>query len=375
MKRHKHLFDDIISFENLLRAAEKAQKGKRFTPATAQFNHRLESELLQLQEELQTQTYRPGRYKEFYINDPKRRMISAAPYRDRVVHHALCNVIEPIFERTFIHDSYACRKGKGTHAAANRLQQFMQSNRYALKCDVRQYFPSIDHSILLDAIARKIKCPRTLWLVETIIAHSSSLAPCGRQDTVYFADDDLFTPHTRRKGIPIGNQTSQFFANVYLNGFDHWMKEFPVGATLCGSPETLGLAETHRPYLRYVDDFVVLGDDKRRLHEVKEQVGEYLVSLRLRLHPTKCQVSLVRDGIEFLGYRVFPTHRRLRADNPRRYGRRLRSLRQRYATREIELNDVRRSVHAWIGHAQHADTKRLRADVFRSAVFCRGQTA
>jgi retron-type reverse transcriptase len=361
MKRYGNLYDEICSFENLWRAARKAQRGKRFQPNVARFNYGLERELVQLREELLTQTYRPGDYHEFFIYEPKQRLISAAPYRDRVAHHALCNVIEPIFERTFISDSYACRKGKGTHAAVNRLQQFMQSNRYALKCDVRQYFPSIDHALLLDAIKRKIKCRRTLWLVETIISHGS-LAPCGRQEIVYFAGDDLFTPHARRKGIPIGNQTSQFFANVYLNGFDHWMTE----------TDTHINAHKGLDYLRYVDDFVILGNDKQRLHEVKEQAGEYLAGLRLRLHPTKCQVSLVRDGIEFLGYRVFPTHRRLRADNPRRYGRRLRLLRKCYAARDIDLSDVSRSIHAWIGHAQHADTKRLRADVFRAAVFCRG---
>ena len=188
MKRHKHLFEQIASFENLLRAARKAQRGKRFRPATAAFNHRLESEVLRLQDELRGGTYQPGAYTEFYINDPKRRLISAAPYRDRVVHHALCQVIEPLFERTFIHDSYACRPCsvgfqpailpgtagaaaraagwkptlravKGTHAAVDRLTRFMQGNDYALKCDLRRYFPSVDNNGFRCALSRPDPSP------------------------------------------------------------------------------------------------------------------------------------------------------------------------------------------------------------------------
>jgi len=353
MKRHKHLFDDITAFENLLRAAEKAQKGKRFTPATAQFNHRLESELLQLQEELQTQTYRLGRYKEFYINDPKPRMISAAPYRDRVVHHALCNVIEPIFERTFIYDSYACRKGKGTHAGVDRLTRFMQTNDYALKCDIKKYFPSIDHEILKGLIRRKIGCARTLWLIDLIIDGSNP------QEEVpdYFAGDDLFAPSQRRKGIPIGNQTSQFFANVYLNGFDHFVKE------------ELGC----RHYVRYVDDFATLGDDKGWLWEVKAAIEEYLETrLRLRLHPKKQWVLPVTDGVDFLGYRVFPTHRRVRRSSGWRFARRLKRMQEQYRKGTIDLAKVRQRIASWLGHAAHADTYGLRSALLGSAVFSRG---
>jgi retron-type reverse transcriptase len=352
MKRHKHLFDAIISFENLLRAAEKAQKGKRFEPAVLQFNHNLEGELGRLREELLSQTYRPGRYKEFYIQDPKRRLISAAPYRDRVVHHALCNVIEPIFERTFIHDSYACRKGKGTHAGVDRLTKFMQSNHYALKCDIKKYFPSIDHAILKDLIRRKIGCARTLWLIDLIIDGSNP----QEEVSDYFAGDDLLTPTQRRKGIPIGNQTSQFFANVYLNGFDHLVKE------------ELGC----RCYVRYVDDFVTLGNDKGWLWEMREAMDDYLQRhLRVRLHPKKQWVFPVTEGVEFLGYRVFPTHRRLCRDNGVRFQRRLRRLQHEYRIRQKTLTEVRQSIVSWIGHAAHADTYGLRSALLSHAVFSR----
>ena len=152
MKTYKNIFEKIISFENLLIASQKAQKGKRFKDSTACFNLELEKELLRLQNELTRMTYRHGSYQDFFIYDPKRRLISAAPYCDRVVHHALCNIIEPIFDAAFIYDSYACRKGKGAHAAVDRYSEFAQKNKYVLKCDIRKYFQSIDQEILLDIV-------------------------------------------------------------------------------------------------------------------------------------------------------------------------------------------------------------------------------
>ena len=201
MKTHNHLFDQICSFKNLLAASRKAQMGKRFQEEVARFNFHLEPELYRLQEELQTQTYRPGPYHEFYIHEPKRRLISAAPYRDRVVHHALCNVIEPIFDRTFIYDSYACRKNRGTHKAVDRFTAFCRKNRYGLKCDIKKYFPSIDHELLKATFRRKIRDSRTLWLTDLIVDSSNP------QEHIleYFEGDDLLTPLNRRCGIPIGN--------------------------------------------------------------------------------------------------------------------------------------------------------------------------
>ena len=160
MKTAKNLFLKICSFENLLLASRKAQKGKRFTNGTARFNVNLENEIIRLREELLSKTYKPGAYASFYIYEPKKRMISAAPYRDRVVHHAICNVIEPIFERSFIHDSYANRKGKGTHKAVLRYQEFSKKCRYALKCDIQKYFASIDHQRLKKKSGKKYGMPK-----------------------------------------------------------------------------------------------------------------------------------------------------------------------------------------------------------------------
>lgn len=198
MKRHGHLWDKVISFEGLLRAAERARKGKRFRPAVASFHFHLEPELLALHQELATKRYRPGAYRTFFIQEPKPRQISAAPYRDRVVHHALVNVLEPLYEPTFIHDSYACRKGKGTHAAVKRCQQFARRFRYVLKADIQKFFPSLDHECLKALVARKVKDSDVLWLVSQIIDHSNP------QEEVqnWFPGDDLFTSGERRRGHP-----------------------------------------------------------------------------------------------------------------------------------------------------------------------------
>ena len=351
MKTHNHLFQQIYSFENLFNASRKAQRGKRFQDEVARFNFHLERELYRLQEELQTQAYRPGAYHEFYIYEPKLRKISAAPYRDRVVHHALCNVIEPIFDRAFIFDSYACRKGKGTHKAVNRFTEFCRKNRYVLKCDIKKYFPSIDRDILKAVFRRKIRDVQTLWLMDLIVDSSNP------QEHVleYFEGDDLLTPLNRKRGIPIGNLTSQFFANVYLNSFDHFVKE----ALKC------------RHYIRYVDDFVVLDSAKERLHQVKAEMEGYLSKLRLKLHRDKCQIFPIKEGTNFLGYQVFPRHRRLPKSSVTRARRRFKRLQRDYSTGKISWYDVNQSVQSWLGHVQHADTYGLRRAIFSEVRFRR----
>ena len=352
MIRHKNLFTQVYAFENLLQAARQAQRGKRFLPATLAFNHRIETELLRLQRELQTGTYRPGPFRSFTIRDPKPRLISAAPYRDRVVHHALCNIIEPIYERCFIFDSYACRKNKGSHAAVNRCSQFMQGADYALKCDIRKYFASVDHAILKQLLRRKIGCTPTLTLIDLLIDHRIPLEPAND----YFAGDDLFTPLTRQRGLPIGNQTSQFFANVYLDPLDHFVKE-EMGC---------------RRYTRYVDDFVVLDDDKANLWRLRDSISQFLQEcLRLHLHPRKQTVTPVTQGIDFLGYRVYPRHRLLRRASGYRFQRNLRQMALQYRAGEIDVKKVKHRVASWIGHAAHADTYGLRAALFESVSFSR----
>lgn len=351
MKRFGKLYEQITSFENLYLASKKARKGKRLNNNVMRFEENLESELIKIQEELLCKTYLPGRYKEFTIYERKKRKISAAPYRDRVVHHALCNIIEPIFEKTFISDSYACRKGRGTHKAVDRFTEFCRKNNYVLKMDIRKYFPSIDHEILFEKIKRKIKCKDTLWLAKTIIDSSNPQEPVYD----YFPGDDLFDPFRRRKGIPIGNLTSQFFANIYLNDLDHYIKE----ELKC------------KFYIRYVDDLVVFDNDKIRLWQVKDQIKKFLLKDRLKVHHTKTFVSPVAIGIDYMGYKVFPTHRRMRKDTSMRFIRNLQKMKRFYKLGLIGWDKINASVQSWLGHAKHADTYGLRRSIFMKVGFVR----
>lgn len=202
------MFAALTSWENLLLAVRKASKGKRGRVPSAAFEYRLEDNLLALQHELRTQTYQPGGYASFVIHEPKRRLISAAPFRDRVVHHALCNLIEPIFERSFIADSYANRVGKGTHRALDRCQQFARRYRYVLQCDVRQFFPSLDHAVLRQTLWRKVADPQVRWLIDQILASGAGVLQ-EEYEMVWFPGDDLLAA-ARARGLPIGNLTSQF---------------------------------------------------------------------------------------------------------------------------------------------------------------------
>ncbi|MEC4815117.1 MAG: RNA-directed DNA polymerase [Scytonema sp. PMC 1069.18] len=352
MKRHGNLWSQVIDFENLLEAARQAQKGKRFQKNVLKFNYNLEQELLQIRKELEEKTYQPGDYTTFQIVEPKRRMISAAPYRDRVVHHALYNIVAPLFEQTFIDDSYANRVGFGTHRALRRFTGFSRSSYYVLQCDIRKYFPSIDHEILKTLLRRKLKCKHTLWLIDTIIDSSNE------QESVldHFPGDDLLAPLQRRRGLPIGNLTSQFFANIYLNGFDHFVKE-QIKA---------------RKYVRYVDDFALFSDDWGFLAEARVAIEEYLAGLRLRIHPVKSQLFETRYGASFLGFRVLSDRIRVRTENLRRARRRLRRMQREYAQGKIGCKEVSQSIQSWVAHLEHGDTWRLREQIFANLVFTRG---
>ncbi|MBP8954514.1 MAG: RNA-dependent DNA polymerase [Armatimonadetes bacterium] len=349
MKRAKNLYPHVWDFANLLLAAHKALRGKRRKSTPARFSLDLEKELCALEDELRGKTYTPGPYHEFEVLDPKRRLVSAAPFRDRVVHHALCNVIEPLFEPSFIFDSYACRKGKGTHAAADRATRFARASKYVLQCDVSDYFASIDHEILLGLLGRKIGCADTLWLIERIIGSGG-----GRVSApVYYPGDSLFAPYERRRGLPLGNQTSQFFANVYLNRVDHIAKE------------ELGL----RRYIRYVDDMVMFGDEKEELWGALAGLEAGLSGLRLHLNPRKTRLQPVELGFSFMGYRIFPDHRRLKKENGFRFRRRLHRMAEEYRIGERAMEEINPSVQSWIGHASHADTWGLRRRIFGEVAF------
>jgi RNA-directed DNA polymerase len=350
MKTYKQLYPRIYEFENLYWAFRKARRGKRGRPDVAAFEFNLELELPRLQEELADETYRPGAYRHFTLYERKPRRISAAPFRDRVVHHALCNVIEPIWEARFIHDSYACRVGKGTHAALDRCTYFARRYPFVLRGDIVGFFPSVDHATLYDLLARRVACPPTLRLIHLIIASGAGIHADG-WDMQWFPGDDLFAV-ARPRGLPIGNQTSQFWANVYLHELDQFVKQ----TLRCEA------------YLRYCDDLALFAGDKPTLHRWRREIENFLVLLRLRLHPLKSTVYPVTNGVPFLGFLVFPDHRRLRRDNGVYFERRLKRMLAAYAAGVVSREEMEASVRGWIAHAAHGDTWRLRWSILRRFV-------
>jgi RNA-directed DNA polymerase len=287
MKRTGYLFDQICSFANLHEAYRKAIRGSGKTEEACRFSFYLEKELLQLKRELECDDYRPAPYRYFQIFDPKERTISVAPFRDRVVHHALVRGIEPIFERTFIFDSYATRKGKGSHAAVKRAQEFLKKYPWYLKLDVEKYFDGIDHEILMELISRKIKDSKVMALARQVIANS-----------------DRSRGLLEGKGLPIGNLTSQFFANVYLDPLDHFIKE------------KLGI----KGYVRYMDDLVIFSESKDDLKRIFQAVKTMLSDgLKLHLKDKATLLNSRMHGLPFLGFRIFPKMIRIRKENIRRF--------------------------------------------------------
>jgi hypothetical protein len=256
-------------------------------------------------------------------------------------------VVEPIFERRFIHDSYACRREKGTHKALDRCTHFARRFRYVLKCDVAKFFPSVDHEILLELLGRVIRDPEVMTLARKIVRSGQGILD-DEGLRVWFAGDDLFAV-LRPKGLPIGNLTSQFWGNVYMNELDQFVKR-DVGVP---------------GYLRYADDFLLFGQSKVDLWALRTSVIDKLAELRLKPNAKSFRIFPVTEGIEFLGFRVYPDHRRLLAENVRRARRRMRYLARQFAARRIDAARVAASIQAWVAHAKHGDTWGLRRAVVR----------
>lgn len=346
MKRYKQLYPNLCTFSNLHLAYLNARKSKRYRPDVATFTLNLDKELCVLHDELITEVWVSGGYRSFTVHDPKRRKISAAPFRDRVVHHALINIINPIYERIFIHDTYANRVGKGTHKALDRCTHYMRRFKYVLQCDIQQFFPAIDHAILKDILSRKIADEAVLRLCGKIIDSGAGILT-EQYDMRYFDGDDLLAVN-RPRGLPIGNLTSQFWANVYLNEFDHFVKR----QLKC------------KGYVRYVDDFLLFSDDKKQLHDWRDAIITYLVGLRLTIHENRAHPCPVEQGIPFLGFTVYPTHRRLKKTKGIAYQHHLRILWNQFKMGKITREQGRSSVMAWIGHVSNGDTWNLQRKMF-----------
>ncbi|MFH1073267.1 MAG: reverse transcriptase domain-containing protein [Nanoarchaeota archaeon] len=332
MKTYGHLWDGLCSYENLEIAYKKARKHKTKKQYVLEFEKNLEENLLQLRAELRSQAYQPAPLKTFILRDPKTRKISKSEFRDRIVHHALCNVIEPIFDARFIHDSYANRKGKGVLKAIQRFDCFKRKvtknntkNTFVLKADIKHYFDRVDHVVLISMLKKRIVDEKALWLIETILENYRS--------------------EISQKGMPIGNLTSQFFANVYLNELDQYVKNQLKA----------------KYYLRYVDDFVILGNSRRMLEEHKQHINDFLKkNLKLELHPDKSQVRPIQRGIMFLGFRLFSHHSLLKKNNIRQMNNRLLFFPQLFKNSVLSYDEIYASFEGWLAYASQGNTHRLR---------------
>lgn len=314
VKKYKNLIDKITDMNNIREAYRKTAKGKKYTYGYLEFKEYDEVNLKLIQEELSDRAYKIGDYREFTIYEPKPRLISALEFKDRLVQHALCNVIAPIFEKGFMPNSFACREGKGTHAGVAYIQSRLRHSnpKYFLKTDYSKFFPSVNRAILHDMIERKLSCEATLEIIREIIP-------------------------TTGKGIPIGSLTSQLFANVYGNPADRFI-HFELG-----KPE----------WARYMDDIVILGNNKEELFNCFEKLNVFSAE-KLDLKIGKWNVSPTTKGINFLGYRIWDTHKLLRKDSVLRAKRKIK-----YYTEHNETEKLNKFIASWSGHAQWADTHNL----------------
>ncbi|MBI2666886.1 hypothetical protein HYX13_04700 [Candidatus Woesearchaeota archaeon] len=325
------LWESLCSSDNLLLAFRKASKGKTTKEYVVDFEKNLEENIQLLQTELLIHSYHPQPLKTFILRDPKTRKISISAFRDRIVHHALCNIIEPLFEKSFIYDSYANRKCKGTLKAVQRFEYFAKkvsknnsTQSYVLKADIYHYFESADHKILLNLLKRRIKDENVLWLIRIILANYSTKSG---------------------NGMPLGNLTSQFFANVYLHDLDFFVKH------------TL---QVHY-YLRYVDDFVLFHPEKKVLEKWKEKIKTFTIEkLNLQLHPQKSRILSLEQGVDFLGFKIFPHHRLLKKRNVRTFQRKLLTLTTAYEQKEAEYDVIYNFLEGWMAYAKQANTYKMR---------------
>ena len=317
------LFEHITAWDNLIAAWREARRGKRNRPEVRAFEHDLEANLVSLHEHLLRGTWKPGEPRRFWVRDPKWREITAPPFADRIVHHAIVRVVEPLFERRFIYDSYACRKGKGTHAAVRRAQSFLRRAKrrwgdaaYIVKIDVKSYFASINHDILMQRIARVVTCERTLALWR------SALAGYGFDGV----------------GLPVGALTSQLAANILLDALDHRIKD------------DWGVRE----YVRYMDDFMLIAPDKTTAARWLDAIADELAALGLRLNPKSGYWPLKR-GVDFCGYRIWTTHIRPRRRAIRTWKVRFRRLAALYARGRVRLCRCREAVMSFLAVMRHAN--------------------
>jgi retron-type reverse transcriptase len=324
MKRHGNLFKKIVSIENLSLAYKKARKGKSIMKNVQKFELDITGNLLDIQRSLIEKSFSTSKYQSKWIHEPKQREIFVLPFApDRIVQHALMNIIEPIWESLFIRDSYACIVGRGIHAGSRRTMEFVRRYQYCLKADISKFYPSIDQNILIDIVKKKIKCRDTLWLLQNIIYSY----PGG-------------------KNVPIGNYTSKWFWNLYLNELDQFLKnKYHVNA-----------------YIRYCDDFCLFSDDKHWLVDIKEKIREFLFT-KLKLQFSYAEVFPTRQGVDFLGYRHFKSHILVRKSTSKRIKKRIKFLIPALSTGKITIDQFRSSISSINGWLKWANSYNLKTNL------------
>ena len=322
MKRHNDLWADMVDMDNIELAFDNARKNKNWQRQVKEILADKENKLNELQQMLLNKTYKVSPYKVRTIYEPKKRDIYIVPfYPDRVIHHALMNVVAPIWDKLFIFDSYSCRKGKGQHKGSIQCEKFVKRNRYVLQCDVSKFYPSINHDILMEIIRRKIKDENMLWLIEEIVRSFPG-----------------------NRNVPIGNYTSQWFGNLYLNELDMYVKhELRV-----------------KDYLRYCDDFLLFSDDKERLREISQKIKKFCND-KLALKLSRLKIFPTSKGVDFLGYQ----HKKegyllLRKSTKKRFKKRIKRLGWELKNGLIELDKARSTVDSIDGWMRHANTYYLR---------------
>lgn len=332
---YKELFSTIIDPQNLFLAWNEFRRGKRNKEDVLLFEKNLEQHIFKLHRDLKNKTYVHGAYVGFYINDPKRRHIHKATVMDRILHHALFQILNHIFEPTFMARSFSCRVGKGTHKGVDALRQMVRKVSknnthpcYVLKCDVQKFFDSIDHTILLELLQKEIKDEHVMCLLAQIIQSFNA------------GYSDLFSPH----GLPIGNLTSQLFANVYMNEFDQFMKHI--------------LRVKH--YARYTDDFIIVSDDAEYLQNLIQPIEDFLrTALKLRMHPEKVDIFKLHRGIDFLGTVLFPHHTQIRKKTRKRIVRKLNERIVAHNSGLISPESLDQTIHSYLGALSHTNSYKL----------------
>lgn len=339
MKIYKNLFEKIISLENLFSAWDEFKKDKRNKRDVQQFEWNLEENIFVLHRDLKYHRYKHGAYSSFYIHDPKQRHIHKATVRDRILHHAIFQVLNPVFEPTFIAHSFSCRENKGAHKGvsslermARKISQNAHQPCFVLKGDIKKFFETVDHAILLSILKKRIKDADTIWLLKEIIESFTS----------------KYSTSFERKGLPIGNLTSQLFANIYLNEFDQFVKQ----------------SLKVKNYARYTDDFVIVNKERAALLELLPRIKTFIgENLALELHPKKITIRKFHQGVDFLGYVVLPHHRVLRTKTRNRIFKKLRQRIGEYKAGVITKETLKQSLNSYLGVLSHANTYRLSQDL------------